>query len=212
MAADQNKTVIYKVDGLAYSAQRIIPLSKSIGCMLLICADQIIYIDQKTPKGIAVAVNRYAKETTDNDIDETHADLNLKLEFSKYVNLGGDRILLFLIDGKTLLVEIEMDTVRYVAKLLLSLQPDVNAPSCAALLPNRLLFVGSLTDDSQLIHFEAKANERPLKLPDAPNVPMGTADHSSIDMVDDIGMCRPEIIATWNHFSFILPRPLRIDR
>ena len=111
--------IIYSIDQLPYDCLKLVAMPKPVAGVLVIAANSLLHVSQGSP-GVGVAVNGYAKKTTDflGMIYEDKAiQLGLALDGAKALAYGGDRCLIFLQNGNWAAVQMRMDGSKVVRKL-----------------------------------------------------------------------------------------------
>lgn len=156
-------TLLLSVTGLPYDTSRIIPLPNPVGGSLLLGSNQIIHVDQ-SGKANGVAVNEFAKETTDFPL-VSQSDLSLKLEGCALEQLGGPQgqMLLILNDGRLAFINFQIDG-RAISGVSLQLIPTENggsvlqhSVSCTSVIGRGRIFAGSVDSDSVLLGWSFSA-------------------------------------------------------
>ncbi|KAI8378871.1 CPSF A subunit region-domain-containing protein [Choanephora cucurbitarum] len=152
--------IIYSIDRLPYDCLKLVAMPKPVAGVLVIAANSLLHVSQGSP-GVGVAVNGYAKKTTDflGMIYEDKAiQLGLALDGAKALAYGGDRCLIFLQNGNWAAVQMRMDGSKVVGMNIKQivhsdpLSPMATIPSCAThVKQGEYFFLGSRVGDSLLI-------------------------------------------------------------
>ncbi|KAA8909184.1 CPSF A subunit region-domain-containing protein [Sphaerosporella brunnea] len=184
-------TPIISVQGLPYDLFKVVPLTPPIGGSLLLGANEIIHVDQ-AGKTTGVAVNHYAKRSTNFANLADQSDYCLALEGSTVVELegeGGD-LLLITKDGTALIVGFRMDgrNVSGVKITKIASQPGSlvgGRATTAVSLGGKKLFVGCDEGDARVLKWKRKGEKKTIK----PGLSDGLEDHDVediYDMLDDV--------------------------
>ena len=138
---------------------KVVPLPAPIGGALLVGTNELVYADQAASKISAVAVNEFAKVSSDLSMED-QSDLNLKLEGCEVQSLDqktGD-LLLVLSDSSLAILSFKLLGGRNVGGLRVTPVSGVEvdrlvaaAPSCTARLSRDVVFLGSEDGDSTLL-------------------------------------------------------------
>ena len=185
-------TPIISVQGLPYDLFKVVPLTPPIGGSLLLGANEIIHVDQ-AGKTTGVAVNQYAKRTTNFAGLADQSDLCLALEGSTVVELegeGGD-LLLVLKEGTAVIVGFRMDGRNVsgvkITKIANHPGPLVGGLATTAVsLGGRRLFVGCDEGDARILKWRRKGEKKKAIMP---GLDEGLEDHEVEDiynMLDDV--------------------------
>ena len=187
-------TTLSSVSNLPYDVHTILPLSRTIGGVLLIGNNEIIHVDQ-SGKTNGVAINEFAKKSTSFTLSD-QSDLGLRLEGSIIKQLGWDNIdlLIILNSGELAIISFKIDG-RSVSSLSIRRVDTENSglsipawPSCAAYIGRGRLFIGSEVADSIVLGWSRmndrlKARRSIVDL-GADNVDV-IADFDGEDIIDD---------------------------
>ncbi|KAJ7481615.1 CPSF A subunit region-domain-containing protein [Mycena latifolia] len=148
----QHYPVISSVNGLPYDCISLLPCSASLGGVVVLTSNSIIYIDRSSRR-IALPLNGWSARITDMSMptiapeDQTR---NLALEGSRAVFADDKTILVILKDGTIYPVEIVSDG-KTVSKLVMAPPlAQTTIPEVARKLDHDLVFVGSSVGPSVL--------------------------------------------------------------
>ena len=147
-------TTLSSVSNLPYDLHTVLPLSRTIGGVLLIGSNEVIHVDQ-SGKTNGIAVNDLAKRSTSFAMSD-QSDLSMRLEGSIIKQLGWDNpdLLIILNSGELAIASFKIDgrsvsglSIRRVEKDTGSLSIPA-LPSCAAYVGRGRMFIGSEVADS----------------------------------------------------------------
>ncbi|KAJ7094010.1 CPSF A subunit region-domain-containing protein [Mycena belliarum] len=148
----QHYPVISSVGGLPYDCASLIPCSASLGGVVILTSNSIIYIDRSSRR-IALAVNGWSARITDMSMpaiapeDQTRT---LALEGSRAVFADDKTILVIVKDGTVYPVEIVSDG-KSISKLVMAPPlAQTTIPEVARKLDHDLIFLGSSVGPSVL--------------------------------------------------------------
>ena len=185
------RTPLQSIAGLPSDIFTMIPLALPIGGTLLVGTNELVHIDQ-SGKVYAVAVNAFAKEQSALPMsDQSH--LNLKLENSVVHALpaAADSLVMVLKTGQLALVRFLMDG-RTVSSLSINQVPAERGgmcvgygASCTTTLSSDLLFLGSQSADSVLLHCRSKKPTLSRKRSHAEMMDAQDDEFSDEDMEDE---------------------------
>jgi cleavage and polyadenylation specificity factor subunit 1 len=181
----RNYPIITAVDGLPYDSVSLLPCATSLGGVIVLTSNSIIYVDQAARR-VALPVNDWAARVSDIPMPLADKDLGLCLEGSRLVFVDEKTFFVIRKDGMIHPIEIILDG-RTVSKLvLLPVIAQTTIPAVAKLLNDDLLFVGSMVGPSVLM--KTAREEVPLELP-AQQTGAATAItlSDSMDLDDDDG-------------------------
>lgn len=159
------RTAIFEISDLPTDLVSVSMVPDPIGGCLLIGTNEVIYVDPAS-RIVALAVNAFAKRASALSMRD-YSQMNLRLEGAFVVPLQDgsslDGILLILANGVLGLLTLNLDG-RTVSSLHLKIVTDefggnllTSGASCATLMANKRLFVGSRTGDSKLLAWRRKA-------------------------------------------------------
>ncbi|TDL22024.1 hypothetical protein BD410DRAFT_828742 [Rickenella mellea] len=178
--------IITSVDNLPYDCISIIPCAPSLGGVIVMSCNAIIYIDQSTRR-VTLPVNGWASRVTDLPLlplrpDEQTRDL--QLESAKAAFIDERTMFVILQDGAIMPVEIVMDG-KMVSKL--SMGPALaqsTIPSVVRSVNEGHLFIGSTAGPSILLHTMRVEEEVPRDLRQE-SVPAAVVDQPLAMVLDD---------------------------
>ncbi|KAL9551200.1 hypothetical protein MBANPS3_004376 [Mucor bainieri] len=159
--------IIYSIDKLPYDCIKLVAMPKPVTGVLVIAANSLLHVSQGSP-GVGVAVNGYARKTTEFPgmlYQDTLIEMGLTFDGAKALAFGGDRCLIFMQNGDWAVVQMKMDGSKVVgmnikeivhkvnlgAKAYSELPPLATVPSCVTNVNNEYFFLGSRVGDSLLI-------------------------------------------------------------
>ncbi|KAI8343824.1 CPSF A subunit region-domain-containing protein [Blakeslea trispora] len=152
--------IIYSIDRLPYDCLKLVAMPKPVTGVLVIAANSLLHVSQGSP-GVGVAVNGYAKKTTEFPgmiYEDTAIQLELALDGAKALAYGGDRCLIFLQNGNWAAVQMRLDGSKVVGMDIKQIvhsdpqSPMATVPSCAThIKQGEYFFLGSRVGDSLLI-------------------------------------------------------------
>ena len=187
-------TTLLSVNNLPYDLHTIIPLSRTIGGVLLVGGNQIIHVDQ-SGKTNGIALNDLAKQSTSFAMAD-QSDLGMRLEGSIVKQLGWDNtdLLIILNTGELAIISFKIDG-RSVSGLSVRRVKEENGglsilsgPSCAAYIGRGRMFIGSESADSVVLGWSRATDKLKWKGSRA-NIDIdnatATADFDEEDIVDD---------------------------
>lgn len=162
--------IIYSIDKLPYDCIKLVAMPKPVTGVLVIAANSLLHVSQGSP-GVGVAVNGYAKKTTDFPgmiYQDKLINMSLTFDGAKALAFGGDRCLIFMQNGDWAVVQMKMDGSKVVgmniteivhkvnlgAKAYSDLPPLATVPSCVTNVNNEYFFLGSRVGDSLLIKWK----------------------------------------------------------
>lgn len=162
--------IIYSIDKLPYDCIKLVAMPKPVTGVLVIAANSLLHVSQGSP-GVGVAVNGYAKKTTEFPgmiYQDKLINMSLTFDGAKALAFGGDRCLIFMQNGDWAVVQMKMDGSKVVgmniteivhkvnlgAKAYSDLPPLATVPSCVTNVNNEYFFLGSRVGDSLLIKWK----------------------------------------------------------
>ncbi|KAG2030510.1 CPSF A subunit region-domain-containing protein [Suillus americanus] len=158
----RNYPIITAVDGLPYDSVSLLLCATSLGGVIVLTSNSILYIDQAARR-VALPVNGWAARVSDIPMPPADKDLGLCIEGSRLVFVDEKTFFVIRKDGMIHPIEIILDG-RTVSKLvLLPVIAQTTIPAVAKLLNDDLLFVGSMVRPSVLM--KTAREEVPLELP-----------------------------------------------
>jgi len=180
---NRNYPIITAVDGLPYDSISLLPCATSLGGVIILTTNSLIYVDQAARR-VALPVNGWASRVSDMPMPPVDKNLDLSLEGSRLVFVDEKTFFLVRRDGMIHPVEIVLDG-RTVSKLvLLPVIAQTTIPAVTRLLNEDLLFVGSMIGPSVLM--KTAREEVPLEQPVQQAItPSNLLD--SMDLDDDDG-------------------------
>ncbi|KAK7042372.1 protein CFT1 [Favolaschia claudopus] len=174
----QHYPIISSVSGLPYDSISLLPCSSSLGGVVVITSNSIIYID-RSGRRIALPLNGWSGRITDISMPQLAPEdqtRNIALEGSRAVFADDKTIFLILKDGTVHPVEIVSDG-KLVSKLVMGPPlAQTTVPEVARKLSNELIFVGSSVGPSVL--FKAARVEEEIE-------PDQDADMHAVAQVDE---------------------------
>jgi len=180
----RNYPIITAVDGLPYDSVSLLPCATSLGGVIVLTSNSIIYVDQAARR-VALPVNGWAARVSDMPMPPADKDLGLCLEGSRLVFVDEKTLFVIRKDGMIHPIEIILDG-RTVSKLvLLPVIAQTTIPAVARLLNDDLLFVGSTVGPSVLM--KTARQEVPLELPGQHTGATAIDFSDSMDLDDDDG-------------------------
>ncbi|CEP07342.1 hypothetical protein [Parasitella parasitica] len=160
--------IIYSIDKLPYDCIKLVAMPKPVTGVLVIAANSLLHVSQGSP-GVGVAVNGYAKKTTEFPgmiYQDKLIELGLTLDGAKALAFGGDRCLIFMQNGNWAVVQMKMDGSKVVGMNIstiahqektdndAALPPLATIPSCVTNVNSQYFFLGSRVGDSLLIKWK----------------------------------------------------------
>lgn len=159
-------TPILSVSGLPYDVSKVVALAPPIGGSLLIGGNELIHLDQ-AGKTTGVAVNPFARKSTNFAGLADQSDLCLELEGSSVVELEGENgdILLVTKTGEAVIVGFKTDgrNVSGVNITRLANHPTSlvgGRVSALIALGSRRLFIGCTEGDARLLKWKRKGEKK----------------------------------------------------
>ena len=212
-------TTLSSVNNLPYDLHTILPLSRTIGGVLLIGNNEIIHVDQ-SGKTNGIAVNDLAKRSTSFALND-QSDLGMRLEGSIIKQLGWENpdLLMILNSGELAIVSFKIDGRSVSGLSIRRIDKDAGGlsvptwPSCAAYIGRGRLFIGSEVDDSIVLGWSRtgdrlKARRSRMDLDLENDAPVTNSDEEDIIDVDDdddlYAVDRPEQTETNGKVSPVL--------
>ncbi|KAF8970332.1 CPSF A subunit region-domain-containing protein [Flammula alnicola] len=151
--ATQNYPIITFVEGLPYECLTLLPCSTSLGGVVVITSDALIYVDQSSRR-VALPLNGWTSRISDLpllSLSAAEQSRKLFLEGSRSVFIDDRTFFLILKDGTVYPVEIVVDG-KTVSKLTISPPlAQTSVPSIAKNLGDDHIFVGSSVGPSVLL-------------------------------------------------------------
>ncbi|KAJ7130141.1 CPSF A subunit region-domain-containing protein [Mycena epipterygia] len=174
----QHYPVITSVSGLPHDCMSVIPCSTSLGGVVILTSNSIIYLDRSSRR-VALPLNGWSARITDMSMpplapeDQTR---NLALEGSRAVFADDRTIFVILKDGTVYPVELVSDG-KVVSKLVMAPPlAQTTIPQVARKLNHELIFIGSSVGPSVL--FKAARVEEEIE-------PDQDADMHAVAQVDE---------------------------
>lgn len=184
----QNYPIITSVEGLPHDCLSLLPCSTSLGGVVIIASNSMIYVD-KSSRRMALPVNGWPGRISDLPllpISPADQHRNLLLEGSRAVFVDDKTLFMILKDGTVYPVEIVIDG-KTVSKLTMApALARTTIPSVVKRLEDGHIFVGSIVGPSVLMktaHVEEEIEDNQMDTSPAAVVP---AD-DEMDMDDDDG-------------------------
>ena len=187
-------TTLSSVSNLPYDLHTILPLSRTIGGVLLVGSNEVVHVDQ-SGKTNGVAVNDLARRSTSFAMSD-QSDLGMRLEGSIIKQLGWDNsdLLIILNSGDLAIVSFKIDG-RSVSSLFIHPVEKENGglflpagPSCAAYIGRGRMFIGSEVADSVVLGWSRTGDRLKLRRSrmdiDDENI-TAIADFDDEDIVDE---------------------------
>lgn len=176
--------IISFVPSLPYDTVSILACPASLGGVVVLISNGIIYIDQ-TGRKVGVAVNGWATRTTDLSMPLAGKDIDMKLEGAKLAFLDNRHLLLMLSNGEMRELEFIVDG-KTVSKLVFGKKEIGRGtiPSLAENVGDKMVFVGSMVGPSILVKIGRVADEEPSKVKEETTLPGGL---DLMDLDDDEG-------------------------
>lgn len=171
----QHYPIISSVSGLPYDSISLLPCSASLGGVVVLTSNSIIYVDRSSRR-IALPLNGWAARITDISMPPEDQSRNLALEGARAVFADDKTIFVILKDGTVHPVEIVSDG-KLVSKLVMGPPlAQTTVPEVARKLNHELVFVGSSVGPSIL--FRAARVEEEIE-------PDGDVDMHAVAQVDE---------------------------
>ncbi|KAJ7779545.1 CPSF A subunit region-domain-containing protein [Mycena olivaceomarginata] len=163
----QHYPIISSVSGLPYDSISLLPCSASLGGVVVLTSNSIIYVDRSSRR-IALPLNGWAARITDISMPPEDQSRNLALEGARAV----------FADDKTIFVILKDGTVHPLVSKLVMGPPlaQTTVPEVARRLNHELVFVGSSVGPSIL--FRAARVEEEIE-------PDGDVDMHAVAQVDE---------------------------
>lgn len=148
--------VLYRVDHLPYSAHTIIPCSRPIPGIIILCADCILHIDQGVIT-TARAVNAHAASSTAISLrtDGETDSFGLDLQSCRACFLDNQHLMLSAMDGGIWILEIAREGGRVVDLKIAKVLSTVIG-NCLTRIGSEYWFLGSRMGDSVLVRYEER--------------------------------------------------------
>lgn len=138
------------MDNLPFDCLSLLPCAQSIGGVVILTANSLIYVDQAARR-VSLPVNGWSARVSDIPSLPLDKDLDLVLEGSRLVFADEKTVFVFRKDGMVHPIEIISDG-RTVSKLVLSpALAQTTIPTVARQLDRGMLFVGSTVGPSVLL-------------------------------------------------------------
>ena len=178
------------MDGLPYDCLSLLPCAQSIGGLVILTANSLIYVDQAARR-VALPVNGWSARVSDIPSLPLDKDLDLILEGSKLVFADEKTFFVIRKDGMVHPVEIISDG-RTVSRLALSpALARTTIPAVTSQLDGGMFFVGSTVGPSVLlraVRVEEEVEEGEAEdTGAAPAAVVDTKNMMDIDDFDDDG-------------------------
>ena len=192
--------IITAVDNLPYDSLSLLPCAQSIGGVVVLTANSLIYVDQAARR-VVLPVNGWSARVSDIPSLPLDKDLDLILEGSRLVFADEKTFFVIRKDGMVHPIEIISDG-RTVSKLSLSpVLARTTIPSVARQLDSGMLFVGSTVGPSVLlraVRVEEEVEDGEAGDTDAaPAAVVDTKNTMDIDFDDD-GELACERVCKWD--------------
>ena len=150
---EQKHAVIWTVDRLPYDSFRIVPLQEPTGSSMILTTNAIIYVEQ-AQHNFGIALNSFARETTDFRLEHATADTCVSLDGARHTFLTPLDMLIALRTGELYVAQLivsgrSVDRIRFYFT-------DISAviPSALATIRPGYVFLGSRVGDSLLVAYK----------------------------------------------------------
>lgn len=179
----RNYPIITAVDGLPYDSISLLPCATSLGGVIILTSNSLVYVDQ-AGRRVALPINGWAARVSDMPMPPADKDLDLSLEGSRLVFVDEKTFFVIRRDGMIHPVEVILDGRTVSKLLLLPVIAQTTIPALARLLNEDLLFVGSMVGPSVLM--KTAREEVPLEQPTQQTLTTSNVP-DSMDLDDDDG-------------------------
>lgn len=179
----RNYPIITAVDGLPYDSISLLPCATSLGGVIILTSNSLVYVDQ-AGRRVALPINGWAARVSDMPMPPADKDLDLSLEGSRLVFVDEKTFFVIRRDGMIHPVEVVLDGRTVSKLLLLPVIAQTTIPALARLLNEDLLFVGSMVGPSVLM--KTAREEVPLEQPTQQTLTISNVP-DSMDLDDDDG-------------------------
>ncbi|OJA10745.1 hypothetical protein AZE42_07268 [Rhizopogon vesiculosus] len=177
----RNYPIITAVEGLPYDSISLLPCATSLGGVIILTSNSLIYVDQ-AGRRVALPVNGWASRVSDMPMPPADKDLDMSLEGSQLVFVDEKTFFVIRRDGMIHPVEIVLDGRTVSKLLLLPVIAQTTIPAIAKLLNDDLLFVGSMVGPSVLM--KTTREEVPIDQP-TQQTPTTSIAPDGMDLDDD---------------------------
>ena len=183
--AAQHYPILTFVELLPHDSLYLLPCSTSLGGVVVITGNSIIYVDQSSRR-IALPVNGWASRISDMQILPTDSARKFNLEGSRSVFVDDKNFFIVLKDGTVYPIEIVVDG-KTVSKLLMSPPlAQTSVPSIVRNIGNDHIFIGSTAGPSVLLkaaHVEEEIEQNEFQV--APTAVVKDDDVMDYDIEDE---------------------------
>ncbi|KAJ6588439.1 CPSF A subunit region-domain-containing protein [Mycena capillaripes] len=179
----QHYPIIMSVSGLPYDSISLLPCSASLGGVVILTSNSIIYIDRSSRR-VALPLNGWSSRITEMTMPPAEdASRNIALEGSRAVFTDDKTIFVILKDGTVHPVEIVSDG-KLVTKLVMAPPlAQTTIPEVARKLNHELIFVGSSVGPSVL--FKAARIEEEIETDNDADMHAVAQVDEPMDVYDD---------------------------
>lgn len=153
--------IIWTVNNLPYDCQRILPVPKPIGGVVILGVNELIYLNQSVP-AYGVSLNNFTKDSTAFPLKEQDY-VNISLDVSQATFISSNRLAILLKDGDIYIVTLFNDGMRCIRSFHFDKVASCVQTSCVTICEDSFLFLGSNLGDSVLLKFtERPISKRPI--------------------------------------------------
>ncbi|KAI9568018.1 CPSF A subunit region-domain-containing protein [Boletus coccyginus] len=177
--------IITAVDNLPYDCHSLLPCAQSIGGVVILSTNSLIYVDQAARR-VSLPVNGWSARVSDIPSLPLDKDLDLVLEGSRLVFVDEKTFFVVRKDGMVHPIEIVSDG-RTVSKLVLSpALAQTTIPTVTRQLDRGMLFVGSTVGPSVLLRAVRVEEEvEDGEADDTSSAPTAVVDTKNVMDIDD---------------------------
>ncbi|XP_050434268.1 cleavage and polyadenylation specificity factor subunit 1 [Adelges cooleyi] len=147
--------VIWSLDSLPYDCQKVIPVSRPIGGVLIMAVNSLIYLNQSVPP-YGVALNSIAKTVTNFPLVQQE-DINLVLDRATATFISNDKLVTSLCNGDLYVITLFADSMRAVRNFHFEKSASSVLTTCITVCLDSYLFLGSRLGNSLLLRYYARS-------------------------------------------------------
>lgn len=170
--------VIWSLDSLPYDCQKVIPVSRPIGGVLITAVNSLIYLNQSVPP-FGVALNSIAKTMTNFPLGQQEG-INLVLDRATATFIASDKLVTSLCNGDLYVITLYADSMRAVRSFHFEKCASSVLTTCITVCLDSYLFLGSRLGNSLLLRYYARSQSND----DEPSIKRKKADETDEDLIE----------------------------
>lgn len=170
--------VIWSLDSLPYDCQKVIPVSRPIGGVLIMAVNSLIYLNQSVPP-FGVALNSIAKTLTNFPLGQQE-DINLVLDRATATFISSDKLVTSLCNGDLYVITLYADSMRAVRSFHFEKCASSVLTTCITVCLDSYLFLGSRLGNSLLLRYYVRSQSND----DEPSVKRKKVDETDEDLIE----------------------------